>query len=188
MNWSSVSAVASACIALTAVVLNVVLYRMARKAEKEHARQQRMPVLVAFRAFDGPIRVSNVGWGPATNVFFASWEPRTAGWSLPLDAGSGPGEGVWFNPLHLRPIPVGGSETIPAEYSRQKSPGVAAFGISYTDPFGFPYSTKISNEGSVVVQVRVLPAWSHLEIPYPHDLPAWRRWGDSGPATSVTGP
>ncbi|MEV6641730.1 hypothetical protein [Amycolatopsis sp. NPDC051371] len=160
MSWSSVSAVASACIALAAVVLNAVLFRMARAAEKDRARQQRMPVLVSFRDDDGSIRVSNVGWGPATNVFFASW-----------------GGSCYFNPLHLTPIPAGGAEVIPAEYGNVKSAEVGRFGMSYTDPLGTPYSTKISNEGSEVVQARILPEWPGLAIPYPGSLPGQKNWG-----------
>ncbi|WP_372672513.1 hypothetical protein [Amycolatopsis kentuckyensis] len=145
MNWSSVSAVASACIALAAVVLNVVLFRMARRAERDRARQQRMPVLVAFREPDGTIRVVNVGWGPATNVFAA-----------------GRKSGGWADPLHLTPIPAGGEEVLPAGYGR----GVAVFGFSYTDPLGAPYSTKIGDAGTEVTPGRILPAWEGVEIPY----------------------
>jgi hypothetical protein len=166
VNWSSVSAVASACIALAAVLLNVVLFRMARQAERDRARQQRMPVLVALRERDGSIRVSNVGWGPATNVFFASLEP---------------GSGAWFNPLHLPPIPVGGAEVVPAEYGNVKSAGVGDFGISYTDPFNAPYSTKTGDGGSEVLQTRVLPTWPGLRIPYPGELPRDRSWGRPPP-------
>ncbi|MET8849614.1 hypothetical protein [Amycolatopsis sp. NPDC004625] len=162
MNWSSVSAVASATIALAAVVVNVLLFRMARRAERDRARQQRMPVLVAFREHDGVIRVSNVGWGPATNVFFASLEPAT---------------GAWFNPLHLPPIPVGGTEVIPAEYGNVKSAGVERFAISYTDPLKAPYSTRTGDDGSEVLPSRVLPDWAGLRIPYPGQLPPDRTWG-----------
>ncbi|MFJ1758668.1 hypothetical protein ACIOD2_00020 [Amycolatopsis sp. NPDC088138] len=169
MAWSSLSAVASAVIALVAVVVNVALFRTARRAEDERARQQRMPVLVSFGESDGGIRVTNVGWGPALNVFMASWRSDDCEQRIPLAADADVG-GNWFHPVHLQPVPVGGVERIPAVYRTTMVPGVTSFGIIYTDQNGQHYTTTVSDEGTIVRRGNLLPPWPGIKIPYPGEL------------------
>ena len=176
MEWSSVSAVASACIAFAAVVLSVAFYRATQRAEDKRERNQRMPVLVVYVTPDRAIVVSNIGTGPALNVFLAGWESTsTSEESLPLEPGDTSG-GTWFNPVHLRPIPVGGEETIPPQYLTKLSAGLGGVGIAYTDPFRFAYFTKMSEYGTIVCVGQYFPAWSAAQAPYPIQLPASGRW------------
>lgn len=179
MDWSSIASIASAVIALAAVVLSIALYAAARRAEDKRARDQRMPVLVSFVADDLTVLVTNVGAGPAMNVFFATWEPQVDGERIPLHCDD-PG-GTWINPVHVAPLPVGGSQSIPPAYLTAKSRGARSFGIQYTDPFGFAYTTRISDEGTIVCAGSSLPTWPARDVPYPQELPAGSRWPSAAP-------
>jgi hypothetical protein len=94
MDWSSISAVASASIALVAVALSVAFYWSTRCAEDKRGREQRMPVLVPYILPDGAIEVTNIGSGPAMNIFLASWESSDSARRISLDDARAVG-GTW---------------------------------------------------------------------------------------------
>lgn len=174
MDWSSISAVASAGIALVAVLLSIFLYRSTRRADDKRGREQRMPVLVPYLMANGTIEVTNVGTGPAMNIFLAIWESPDPDRRIPLDVADAVG-GTWFNPVHLRQIPAGGMQVIPAEYRARKPDNVRSYGIAYTDPFMFRYFTKTSDRGTMVREGTEFPQWPD-DTPYPEWLPGASRW------------
>ena len=171
MIWTSV---ASAVIAVVAVVTSVVIYRKAQAGEAVRERRRRMPVLTGTIP-DQQIVVTNAGTGPALNVFLVRGDPGDDD-RIALTKEQ-PAATTWFNPVHLMPIPAGGQVTLPRVYLKWTSLDPwAGCAIVYTDAFGFGYTTLANGTGSRVHEGTPAFAWDPAKVPYPGELTGERRW------------
>jgi hypothetical protein len=130
-----------------------------------------MPVLIFTEREDGVLIISNVSKGPAMNIVYVQSGVHKQRVMLK----NGVHE-VWFNPIHLRPIPPGGKTEVRWDWWREFD----GLGLRYTDLFGAACVVKASSDGMVLFEEkrrlfvfhrrRHLPEWDLKKLPYPWHL------------------
>jgi hypothetical protein len=169
---------AATIIAGVAIVVSLLTFAWTYWASQRTERRARMPILVLFPDQSG-WRLENIGNGPALNIVIA----QGRGVATPdhcielrrrvsLRDGSAPGES-WCNPIHLRPMPAGGSQRVPWRFS------TTGVGVSYTDALGSVYTLRTSRHGSRLIEKQAIPAWNEQEWRQLSQIEASARSADS---------
>jgi hypothetical protein len=172
MNATDIVAIVTAVAATLTVGISLISLqnardslRTARAAEavaRDADRHERMPVLVC-PASNGTTTISNVGKGPALNIVIA----RADGGVTACDARDVSfaqlAQATWSDAMHLQPMESG--ETRVYEWS-----GQPAFGLSYTDALGIPYTTLASRYGTKVFDGNAMSGVSMSGLAYPRRL------------------
>ncbi|MBV9416614.1 MAG: hypothetical protein JO363_16640 [Solirubrobacterales bacterium] len=152
---------AASVIAGVAVVVSFLTFVWTYWASQRSERRTRMPVLVLFPDQSG-WRLENIGNGPAINIVIAQGRGPATDGCIDIHGrvvgrdGCAPGES-WCNPIHLRPMATGGSQTVPWRFS------TTGVGVSYTDPLGSVYTLLTSRHGSRVIEKQAIPSWTEDE-------------------------
>jgi hypothetical protein len=160
--------VAATIIAGVAILASILTFALTYLASLRAERRGRMPVLVLLPDKPG-WRLENIGGGPALNIVIAQGRgPATKEGLIELRADDiGPGgiapEESWCNPIHLRPMPAGGSQHVPWEFS------TSGVGVSFTDALGSVYTLRTSSRGSLIMEKQGIPDWREGE---------WRQLSD----------
>ncbi len=159
---------AATIIAGVAILASILTFALTYWASLRAERRGRMPVLVIVPD-RGAWRLENIGHGPALNIVIAQGRGRVAAKGLiELRADAIGPDGIasgesWCNPIHLRPMPAGGSQHVPWEFS------TSGVGASYTDALGNVYTLRTSSRGSRIIEKLAIPDWEESE---------WRQLSD----------
>jgi hypothetical protein len=153
-------------IAGIAIAVSISTFALTYRASRQAERRGRMPVLVVLPQADGVgWCLENIGSGAALNIVIAQGHGSQASGGLielPGETarrhdGVAPGE-TWCNPIHLRPMSAGSSQTIRWPF------GTSGVGISYTDALSYPYTVRTSQEGSRLTERQCIPKWPRQEV------------------------
>lgn len=139
--------------------------RTARAAEavaRDADRHERMPVLVCPGS-NGTTTISNVGKGPALNIVIAQAGEGLAACDARDVSFEQLTRATWSDAKHLQPMESG--ETRVYEWS-----GQPAFGLSYTDALGLPYTTFASRYGTKVFDGNAMSGLKLSGLAYPRWL------------------
>jgi hypothetical protein len=149
---------AATIIAVVSILVAVTTFALTYLASVRAERRGRMPVLVLLPDEHG-WRLENIGGGPALNIVIAQGcGPSETDGLIQLLSDAIDRDGLaqgehWFNPIHLRPMPAGGSQLVPFAFS------TTGVGVSFTDALGSAYTLRTSRSGSLLMERRGIPEW-----------------------------